>query len=91
MNFESRETHCSKANFARAAFLVAAVIVTCLALPVAIRCQPSTAKIYRGSVGDKYIEMRLNIQGSNVTGTYRYDSIGEDLIVSGKMNGLGGL
>lgn len=71
---------------------MAVVTFAFLALPVAIKCQqPSTAKIYRGSVGDKYIEMRLNIQGSNVTGTYRYDSIGEDLVVSGKVNGQGGL
>jgi hypothetical protein len=92
MNFKSHEERCLKTTHARAAFLVAAVTLAFLALPVAIRCQqPSTAKIYRGSAGDKYIEMRLNIQGSNVTGTYSYDSIGEDLTVSGHIDGQGRL
>jgi hypothetical protein len=35
--------------------------------------QTTPSKIYRGATGDKHIEMRLNIDGSKVTGTYFYD------------------
>jgi len=48
-------------------------------------------KVYRGSIGDRNIEMRLNIQGSNVTGTYSYDGIGEALTISGHVDDQGRL
>jgi len=93
MNFLSQKERFLKATQSGAALLVVAVTFAFLAGPVAIRCQqPSTGtKVYRGSVGGNNIEMRLNMQGSNVTGTYSYDSIGEDLMLSGHVDGQGRL
>jgi hypothetical protein len=66
--------------------------VICLTPLGAIVGQPtSAAKIYRGSVGDSHIQMRLNIQGNNVTGTYFYDSVGEDLKLTGHLDNQGRL
>lgn len=54
--------------------------------------QPATTeKVYRGSIGNSHIQMRLNIQGNNVTGTYFYDSVGEDLKLSGHLGDQGQL
>jgi len=46
----------------------------------------SSTKLYRGSVGGRNIEMRLNIQGTSATGTYSYDGIGEDLNLTGRLD-----
>ncbi len=56
-------------------------------------CQQTStgAKVYRGSVGNSHIQMRLNIQGNNVTGTYFYDSVGEDLKLTGHLDNQGRL
>lgn len=92
MNLKSHEQRFLNATQSKAAVLAAAIILSFLALPFAVMCQqPTGAKIYRGSVGDKYVEMRLNIQGSNVTGTYSYDGIGEDIMLTGHLDGQGRL
>ena len=56
-------------------------------------CQPAStaAKVYRGSIGGSHIQMRLNVQGNKVSGTYSYDSIGEDLKLSGQLDEQGRL
>ena len=51
----------------------------------------TTEKIYRGSIGNSHIQMRLNIQGNNVNGTYFYDSVGEDLKLTGHLGDQGQL
>jgi hypothetical protein len=58
-----------------------------------VRGQPaSTAdKVYRGSIGDSHIEMRLSFQGDKVSGTYSYDRIREDLKLTGRVDQEGRL
>jgi hypothetical protein len=48
-------------------------------------------KIYRGAVGSSHIQMTLNFDGRNVTGKYSYDSVGEDIKVTGKLDAEGKL
>lgn len=48
-------------------------------------------RLYRGSIGNSHIQMRLNFAGSTVSGTYSYDSVGEDLRLSGQLNNQGQL
>ena len=65
----------------------------CFAQPNAANAQPASAakKVYRGSVGNSHIQMNLNIQGNNVSGTYFYDGIGEDLKLVGHIDQQGRL
>jgi hypothetical protein len=56
-----------------------------------VLAQPATSKIYRGAVGNSHIQMRLNFTGSNVTGTYAYDTVGEDLKLTGHVDAQGAL
>ncbi len=66
--------------------------VLCLTHAGAVMCQTSpAAKVYRGSIGGSHIQMRLNVQGNKVSGTYSYDSIGEDLKLSGQLDDQGRL
>src|ERR1041385_4686039 len=46
-------------------------------------------KDYRGEIGNSHIQMRLNFNGANVTGTYSYDSVGQDLKLTGQINSQG--
>jgi hypothetical protein len=48
-------------------------------------------KVYRGSIGNRHIQMRLNMQGNNLTGTYAYDSVGEDFKLTGRLDEQGRL
>jgi len=50
-----------------------------------------TEKVYRGSIGDRHIEMRLNAQGNKLSGTYSYDGIGQDLKLTGQLDEQGRL
>lgn len=77
------------AQITRARLVVAAVI--CVTPLGSIMGQQAGTKIYRGSVGGSHIQMRLNISGNNVTGTYFYDSIGEDLKLTGHLDNQGRL
>src|SRR5260221_14651675 len=43
-------------------------------------------RVYRGSIGNSHIQMRLNFNGSEVIGTYAYDSVGQDLNLTGRLN-----
>ena len=43
-------------------------------------------KVYRGSIGNSHIQMRLNFNGSEISGTYAYDSNGQDLNLTGHIN-----
>jgi hypothetical protein len=46
-------------------------------------------KVYRGSVGNSHIQMRLTLEGNNVSGTYFYDTVGENLKLTGRIDDLG--
>jgi hypothetical protein len=48
-------------------------------------------KDYRGEIGSSHIQMRLTFNGANVSGAYSYDSVGQDLKLTGQMNAQGGL
>ncbi len=52
---------------------------------------PAQTKDYRGEIGNSHIQMRLTFSGNNVSGTYFYDSVGQDLKLSGQLNPQGGL
>lgn len=43
-------------------------------------------KVYRGSIGNSHIQMRLTFSGNDVSGTYAYDSVGQDLNLTGRLN-----
>ena len=79
-----------------ARLLMAAVLAggfLCLAHPgevVGQQISPA-AKVYRGSIGGSHIQMLLNFQGNNVSGTYSYDSVGEDLKLTGHLDQQGRL
>jgi hypothetical protein len=76
---------------------IAVVVLTCglvcLVQPRSVMCQQtaSAVKDYRGSVGGSNFQMRLTIQGNNVSGTYSYDSVGEDLKLTGHLDQQGKL
>ena len=55
-----------------------------------LRAQTSP-KIYRGSVGGKHVEMRLNFSGNKVTGTYFYDQFKQDIKLDGSFDSNGQL
>ncbi|HXI24431.1 MAG TPA: hypothetical protein VNG71_11260 [Pyrinomonadaceae bacterium] len=42
-------------------------------------------KVYRGSIGNSHIQMRLTFAGNEVSGTYAYDSVGQDLNLTGRL------
>jgi len=49
------------------------------------------SKVYRGAIGDKHIEMQLNIDGSKVTGSYFYDQFKQDIPLEGSYDTKGQL
>src|ERR1700704_1139539 len=74
--------------------LILAVVLECGFLSVAVMGQQAvqtTVRVYRGSVGESHFQMRLNIQGNNASGAYSYDSIGEDIKLTGHLDDQGKL
>jgi len=53
--------------------------------------QTAPTRIYRGAIGDKHIEMRLNISGAQVDGTYLYDQFKQDIKLEGTYDSKGEL
>jgi len=51
----------------------------------------TTVRVYRGSVGGSNFQMRLNVQGNNVSGAYSYDTVGEDIKLTGQLDAQGKL
>jgi len=79
-------------NWEKPALIVLfAALVLCLSLSPAALGQASAAKIYRGSVGETHIQMRLNFNGRSVTGAYTYDSVGEEIKLTGNLDEQGKL
>ena len=48
-------------------------------------------KVYRGAVGNSHIQMSLTFNGSNITGKYSYDRVGEEIKVTGRLDAEGKL
>lgn len=74
--------------------LILTAVLACgfLCMGVTVVGQPAAgAMLYRGSVGESHFQMRLNIQGNNVSGSYSYDSIGEDIKLTGHLDDRGKL
>jgi hypothetical protein len=53
--------------------------------------QTNATRSYRGSVGGNHIQMSLTFNGSNVTGTYSYDRVGQDIKLTGRLDSEGKL
>ncbi len=53
--------------------------------------QTGSTKVYRGSIGNSHIQMRLTFNGNDVSGTYAYDSVGQDLQLTGRLDNKGAL
>jgi hypothetical protein len=53
--------------------------------------QTDPVKVYRGTIGDNHIEMRLSASGSKVTGRYFYDQFKQDIPLEGAYDSKGGL
>src|SRR5437588_2403948 len=68
-----------------------ATLIASLALLIFSCPAAAQTKVYRGSIGNSHIQMRLNFNGSEVSGTYAYDSIGEDLKLTGRARNDGAL
>ena len=43
----------------------------------------SSTQEYRGSIGDKHVEMRLTFDGAKIKGTYQYDQFRQDIPLEG--------
>src|ERR1700694_67834 len=85
-----------KAMSASNAKLIFTPVLVCSFLCVAIivvgqQAQQTTVRVYRGSVGESHFQMRLSIQGNNISGAYSYDSIGEDIKLTGHLDDQGKL
>src|SRR5947207_6960252 len=68
-----------------------AILIASLALLIFSCSAAAQTKVYPGSIGNSHIQMRLNFNGSDVSGTYAYDSIGEDLKLTGRAGNNGAL
>jgi hypothetical protein len=63
----------------------------CLLLALGAAAALAQTKDYRGEIGNSHIQMRLAFNGANVTGTYSYDSVGQDLKLTGTLSADGKL
>ena len=77
--------NCKPRTFCLAVFVS---LFVCFAGATTVLCQQ---RIYRGSIGGSHVEMRLNVEGNKVSGSYSYDRIGEDIKLSGQITAEGGL
>ncbi|HEY0349020.1 MAG TPA: DUF3298 domain-containing protein [Pyrinomonadaceae bacterium] len=76
----------------RARLVLAIGFALCVAAAVAgQQSLQTTVRVYRGSVGGSNFQMRLNVQGSNVSGAYSYDTVGEDIKLTGQLDAQGKL
>lgn len=67
-----------------------ALLLTLL-LSSLVYAQSPSVKTYRGSIGDKHIEMRFTIAGTKVSGTYFYDRFKQDIPLDGTYDARGQL
>ena len=66
------------------------VLVFCSTALIQAQSQ-TTTKYYRGSLGDKHIEMRLEVTDGKVTGTYFYDQFKQEIKLEGSIDAKGEL
>src|ERR1043166_8456885 len=66
------------------------ILITSITASCALAATAQT-KVYRGSIGNSHIQMRLTFEGNNVSGTYFYDTVGEDLRLTGRIDDQGRL
>jgi hypothetical protein len=66
------------------------LLLSLAATPVIVAGQTST-RSYRGSLGEKHIEMRLNVVGNKVTGSYAYDQFLKEIQLEGTVDASGAL
>ena len=71
-------------------FLLTTAIVL-LAFSQSAAAQSGVTKQYRGSVGGNHIQMALTFSGKNVTGTYSYDRVGQEIKLRGSLSAEGKL
>jgi hypothetical protein len=48
-------------------------------------------KVYRGAIGNSHFQMQLDFNGSEISGTYAYDNVGEPLKLTGRLDSQGHL
>ena len=65
-------------------------IILALSFISIVQAQQSS-QTYRGSLGDKHIEMRLTVNGGKVSGTYFYDRFKQDIPLEGTYDAKGQL
>ena len=53
--------------------------------------QNGVTKQYRGSVGNNHIQMSLTFNGNNITGSYSYDRVGQEIKLTGSLDKEGKL
>jgi hypothetical protein len=66
--------------------LLTLIALFCVA---AAQGQTDSAKVYRGTIGDRPIEMRLTVAGSKVSGRYFYDQFRQDIPLEGAYDSKG--
>jgi hypothetical protein len=87
---QSESSDLRRIELLRCALLILFALV-CIA---AAQGQTDTTKVYRGTLGDKHIEMRLNVTGvtgATVSGTYFYDQFRQDITLEGAYDAKGAL
>jgi hypothetical protein len=62
-----------------------------LSLVASVDAQTTSVKTYRGTLGDKHIEMRLTVDSGKVSGTYFYDRFKQDIPLEGTYDAKGQL
>jgi len=64
------------------------IVVTAAVLALAQSAQAQgVTKIYRGAVGRNHIQMSLTFNGNSISGKYSYDRVGQDIKVTGRLDG----
>src|SRR4051812_39722834 len=63
----------------------ATVFLTC-ALLCLVQSAGAQTRNYRGAIGNSHFQMHLTFAGNDVSGTYAYDTVGEDLRLSSRLD-----
>lgn len=69
----------------------AALLLMVIDVSAALSQTNPARRSYRGSIGDKHIEMQLNVSGNSVSGAYSYDQFRQEIKLSGAYNPSGQL
>jgi hypothetical protein len=66
--------------------ILVGITAAVMALAQSAQAQGVT-KIFRGAVGSNHIQMSLTFNGNNISGKYSYDRVGQDIKVTGRLEG----